>query len=67
MNLDNHFTEHVSAFTSYIASALCFLQQMPWMSLGAAVLLVARLIQDIPPAVKVIKDWRQNHKQGRLF
>lgn len=30
---------------------------VPWMSIGAVVLLIARLIQDVPPAYEKLKAW----------
>lgn len=39
---------------SYLASALGFMQDVNWMAVGAGVLLIARLVQDIPPAVEML-------------
>lgn len=51
--------ELMGSILSYLASLLAFMSDLPWASIGASVLLVARLIQDVPAAIAVLKAWRQ--------
>lgn len=49
--------EVVDAIVSYFAAALAFFVSLPLMKIGGAVLLIARLIVDIPPAFAKIKSF----------
>lgn len=58
----------VSSYAAaFLASVFSTLSDIPWMGFGAAVLLIARLIQDVPKAIEVIQEWRQKRKQRRLL
>lgn len=46
----------VTLYTSYFTSFLAYTQDLDWMKVGAVVLLVARLIQDVPRAIRFIKN-----------
>lgn len=45
------------ALQSYLASALGFMSEVNWMAVGAGILLIARLIQDVPKAYETIKHY----------
>lgn len=63
MKLDsNHI---VDAAQSYLATALAYISQFGWMNVGAAILLVARLIADVPPAYAMIKKLMAKPKAKR--
>jgi hypothetical protein len=47
--------EYTDALLSYLTVAIAFLASLPLMKIGGAILLVARLIVDVPPAYKKIK------------
>ena len=44
----------VSACTSYGTCALIYLQDVDWATVGAIVLLIARLVKDVPDAYDAI-------------
>ena len=44
------------AIISYLAAALSFTMNIDWMSVGAVVLLVARLVVDVPRAYLFLKE-----------
>ena len=46
-------------------STLEFAADLNWMAVGAGALLVARLIQDIPPAYIKIKDFIKGNKDDK--
>lgn len=50
------------AVASYAAALLASMAQVDWMHLGAIVLLVARLIHDVPAAFHYIKDQWKKYK-----
>lgn len=51
--LHDYFDHILSYFTALMAIFI----SLPLMKIGGAVLLIARLIQDIPPAYKTLKDF----------
>ena len=53
----------LSACTSYAACSVIFNADINWGGIGAAVLLVARLIQDVPKAYKVIYAYTKKHRK----
>ena len=63
------FIENVGVFCSYVASGLVLMLQwagdVSWMSVGAAVLLGARLVQDVPRAIAVIHRYLKKRKKLR--
>ena len=60
------FNEATAAGQSYLASALGFMQDVNWMAVGAGVLLVARLVQDVPKAIEAAvhyyRKWKNRDK-----
>lgn len=57
------YDDITGALQSYLAAGLGFLSDVNWMAVGATVLLIARLIQDVPKAIEEIKRWRK--KDGK--
>ncbi len=54
------------AVLSYFAAFLGSLAQVDWMHFGACLLLIVRLIHDVPLAVQVIKDkWAEYKARKR--
>ena len=53
-------SEVLSAATSYGTAVVGLSSKVDWMFIGGAVLLLARLIQEVPKALVVIKRWREN-------
>ena len=51
-----------SALQSYLATGLGFLSDVNWMAVGAGILLVARLVQDVPKAFETIKYYRNKDR-----
>lgn len=51
--------ELVSACTSYGTCALIYLQGIDWATVGAIVLLIARLVKDVPDAYDAIMQRRK--------
>ncbi len=49
--------EIVDAAVSYFAAALAFIVSLPLMKIGGAILLIARLVVDVPPAYNKIKEF----------
>jgi hypothetical protein len=62
--------ETTGTVLSYVAAFLVmifdYLQDVSWMSIGAAVLLGARLIIDVPPAYTSISKWLRKRKRLRV-
>lgn len=54
MNLIEKFCP---ACTSYLTALIAFLQDINWMLVGSGVLLMTRLVHDIPPAYIKIRSW----------
>lgn len=50
--------DKLDATLSYFASFLGFCSDLNWMGIGAAVLLVARLIVDVPKAYFYVRNLR---------
>ena len=55
--------EIVSACTSYGTCALIYLHSVDWATVGAVVLLVARLAKDVPDAYDAIMARRKSKKK----
>jgi hypothetical protein len=54
----HHDIEHLSeSLQSYLAAALGYFAQYDLMNIGAAILLVARLVVDIPSAYRAIREY----------
>jgi len=51
--LHDLFDHIIAYFTAFMALAI----SLPLMKIGGAILLVARLVVDIPPAYARIKEW----------
>lgn len=51
---------------SYLAAAVGLVGAAPWMNIGGAVLLAARLIIDVPPAYNFLKQWIQKHRADKI-
>ena len=56
------FTHINDMAQSYFAVALGYVTQMSLMNIGAAILLAARLIVDVPPAYRAIKKYFKEKK-----
>lgn len=54
-----------AALQSYLATGLGFLSDVNWMAVGAGILLVSRLIQDVPKAIETIQDYRNKCREKR--
>jgi len=53
----------VEAATGYGVSVIGFAQDLNWVAIGSAALLVARLIVDVPKAIEMIRSWRSKPKR----
>lgn len=60
----NNFAEILDTLLGYMAAFLAFFVQCNWMSIGAAILLVSRLIVDVPKAWHVIKRIHNGARNG---
>lgn len=50
---------------AYAGVAFGWLSDVNWMAVGAAVLLISRLIQDVPKAYLDLKDLYQKYKEKK--
>jgi hypothetical protein len=48
------YSEHI---LSYLAAAMAFVISLPLMKIGGAILLISRLIVDVPPAAKKVRGY----------
>lgn len=60
-----HLAEATERVVSYLAATFGFLQDVEWTTVGASVLLIARLIQDVPAALEVIKKHKEKKRAER--
>lgn len=59
LKLIHDYAEHI---LSYITAGMALFMALPLMQIGGAVLLIARLIVDLPPAYMRIKEWTNRSK-----
>lgn len=51
--------------TSYMACGLGYLSELNWGAIGATILLVARLVKDVPEAYAAIKKYLSQRKKRK--
>lgn len=49
--------EYSDHMLSYLAAAMAFVISLPLMKIGGAILLISRLIVDVPPAAKKLRGY----------
>jgi len=57
----HYLREVIDAAVSYFAAIFALIASLPLMKIGGAILLIARLIVDLPPAYIKIKEWVRAH------
>lgn len=50
---------------SYFTAFLALIMSLPMMKIGGAILLISRLIVDVPPAYKKLREFFKNDPQHR--